>query len=64
MYLAVLLVMAGVAIAGDGWQWAGWLALAAVLAAKARREEQGLARVHPGYAAYRAGTRAIIPFLF
>jgi protein-S-isoprenylcysteine O-methyltransferase Ste14 len=63
MYLSVLLVMAAFALAGDAWQGAAWLALAAVLVAKARREERGLAILHPGYEAYRARTRAIVPFL-
>lgn len=64
MYLAVLLAMAALAVAGDGWQWGAWAALAAVLAAKARREERALALLHPDYDAYRSRTRAIIPFLF
>jgi protein-S-isoprenylcysteine O-methyltransferase Ste14 len=64
MYLAVLLAMAAFAVAGDAGQWAAWGALAAVLAAKARREERDLVRLHPGYEADRAQTRAIIPFLF
>jgi protein-S-isoprenylcysteine O-methyltransferase Ste14 len=63
MYLAVLLAMAAFGTAGDGWQWALWLALLGVLAAKAAREERALPLVHPGYAAYRARTRAILPFL-
>ena len=63
MYLAVLLAMAAFAVAGDGWQWVAWAALAGVLAAKARREERGLVRLRTGYAEYRARTRAIIPFL-
>jgi protein-S-isoprenylcysteine O-methyltransferase Ste14 len=63
MYLAVLLFTAAFAAAGDAWQWALWAAVAAVLYAKARREESGLALVHPGYADYRARTRAIIPFV-
>jgi protein-S-isoprenylcysteine O-methyltransferase Ste14 len=37
--------------------------LAAVLVARARREERGMALAHPGYADYRARTRAIIPFV-
>ncbi len=64
MYLAVLLAMASFALVGDAWQWAAWAALAAVLAAKARREERGLAILHPGYEAYRRRTRAIVPFVF
>lgn len=39
------------------------LALAAVLGGKARREERALLGVHPGYAAYRARTPAIVPHL-
>jgi protein-S-isoprenylcysteine O-methyltransferase Ste14 len=64
MYLAVLVVMAAFVVAGDAVQALLWLLLAAVLAAKAVREERGLVLVHPGYAAYRARTRAIVPFLF
>jgi protein-S-isoprenylcysteine O-methyltransferase Ste14 len=63
MYLAVLLAMAALCVAGDAWQWALWGALLAVLAAKAAREEKGLAVAHPGYAGYRARTRAILPFV-
>lgn len=63
MYLSVLLVMAAFCLGGDAWQWLSWLALAGVLAAKARREERALALLHPGYEAYRARTRAIVPFL-
>ncbi len=63
MYLAVLLLCAGLAAAGDPWQWAAWSALALVLAEKARREERGLAGQHAQYAAYRRRTRAIIPFV-
>ena len=63
MYLAVLLFGAAFATAGDAVQWALLGALAAVLYAKALREERGLALVHPGYADYRARTRAIIPFV-
>ncbi len=64
MYAALLLAMAGLATASTGAGWAAWAALAAVLAAKARLEERGLDAVHPGWAAYRARTAAIVPFLF
>jgi len=64
MYLAVLVSMAAFVVAGDAAQGALWLLLAIVLAAKAVREERGLVLVHPGYAAYRSGTRAILPFVF
>jgi protein-S-isoprenylcysteine O-methyltransferase Ste14 len=39
------------------------LGLAGVLGGKARREERALLQAHPGYAAYRAATPAILPFL-
>lgn len=41
-----------------------WFALAAVLAAKASLEERWLVERHPGYAAYRARTRAFVPGLY
>lgn len=63
MYLALLLAMAAFCASGDAWQWALWAALLAVLAAKAAREERGLAVAHPAYAGYRARTRAILPFI-
>ena len=63
MYLAVTLAMAAFCVAGDALQWGMWAALLGVLAAKARREERGLLVAHPGYAAYRARTRAILPFI-
>ena len=48
--------------------WAGTFAavalLALVLDLKRRREELWLADQYPGYAAYRARTRALIPFLY
>jgi protein-S-isoprenylcysteine O-methyltransferase Ste14 len=62
MYLAVTVTMAAFCAAGDALQWGMWVALLGVLAAKARREERDLVRLHPGYEAYRARTRAIIPF--
>lgn len=64
MYLAVLVTMAAFVASGDAAQALLWLLLAAVLAAKAVREERGLVLVHPGYAAYRERTRAILPFVF
>jgi protein-S-isoprenylcysteine O-methyltransferase Ste14 len=63
MYLAVMVTMAAFCAAGDAIQWGMWVALLGVLAAKARREERGLVVAHPGYAGYRARTRAILPFI-
>ena len=62
MYLAVLLFTARF-VRADPVQWVGVAGLAAVLFTKARREERLMALAHPGYAAYRAFTRAIIPFI-
>ena len=64
MYLAVLVTMAAFVAAGDAAQAVLWLLLAGVLAAKAVREERGLVLAHPGYAAYRERTRAILPFVY
>ncbi len=64
MYLAVTIAMAAFCVAGDAWQWALLAALLGVLAAKAAREERGLAVAHPAFAGYRARTRAILPFIF
>ena len=64
MYLAVLVTMAAFVAAGDVAQAVLWLLLAGVLAAKAVREERGLVLAHPGYAAYRERTRAILPFVY
>lgn len=55
MYLAVMLFTDAFAAAGDAWQWPAW---AAVLFTKARLEERAMALAHPGYADYRARTRA------
>lgn len=64
MYLAVLLVTGAFAWGGDAVQAGLWLALAAVLAAKATREEKGMAAMHAGWDDYRRRTAAIVPFLF
>jgi protein-S-isoprenylcysteine O-methyltransferase Ste14 len=50
-------------LAGDGWQWALWVALLGVLFAKANREERAMALAHPSYREYRSRTRAFVPFL-
>lgn len=63
MYLAVMVTMAAFCVAGGALQWGLLAALLGVLAAKATREERSLPLVHPGYADYRARTRAILPFL-
>lgn len=64
MYLAVLLCALAACLAyAAPWKWllAGLLTL--VLALKIRREERYLLQRYPGYASYRASTKAIIPFL-
>lgn len=64
LYQAVLLCSLGVVLATGSLLHLGLLlALAAVLAGKAHREEARLLALHPDYAAYRAGTAAIVPGL-
>lgn len=64
LYRAVLIGALGMAVLlGSLLHLLLLLALAAVLGGKARREEQGLAEAHPGYAAYRSATPAIVPLL-
>lgn len=64
MYLAVLLFGAGMVA---GWRGAAhavaFAALAAVLHAKASREEKLLAARFTGYAAYAARTKRLVPFV-
>lgn len=71
MYSAVLAVGAGCVLAAAAMPapWlalagAAWIALTAVLTAKARLEEGWLLRRYPGYAAYRARTRRFVPGLY
>jgi protein-S-isoprenylcysteine O-methyltransferase Ste14 len=62
MYLGSLVIGAGACIAGpEPWRIAAWPLLAAVLVAKARREERGLLGQFPGYAEYRRGRAFLIP---
>jgi protein-S-isoprenylcysteine O-methyltransferase Ste14 len=62
LYQAVLVCSFGVTLALGSLLHLGLLlALAWVLASKARREERRLVEIHPGYAAYRASTPAILP---
>lgn len=64
LYQAVLICSFGVVLAlGSLLHLALLLGLTVVLACKARREERRLVELHPNYAAYRASTPAIIPFL-
>ena len=65
MYSAVLLAMlAAVLLDPRPWRFAVWLALAAVLLAKARREERYLAQRFEHYADYRARTWRLVPWLW
>jgi len=65
MYAALLVAGAGLAAGyASPWRWVALAALAAVLAAKARREERGMAAAHPGYAAYAARTKRIVPWIW
>lgn len=65
MYSAVLLAMlAFVVLDASAWRIGAWIALAAVLLAKAAREERYLLARFPEYAGYRARTRRLIPGVF
>jgi protein-S-isoprenylcysteine O-methyltransferase Ste14 len=62
LYQAVLVCSLGATLAlGSLAHLALLLALALVLGGKAHREERRLEELHPGYAAYRATTAAILP---
>jgi protein-S-isoprenylcysteine O-methyltransferase Ste14 len=62
LYQAILICSFGLTLAlASLLHLALCLALAWVLARKARREEQRLIAIHPGYAAYRSVTAAILP---
>jgi protein-S-isoprenylcysteine O-methyltransferase Ste14 len=65
MYTGVGAVAAGCALAlGRPWAALAWLALCAVLLAKAALEERWMRAHHPDYAAYAAGTRRFLPGLY
>lgn len=65
MYSALLLFAAAEVLAyADPWKILCWLALAAVLIAKAMLEERGLRAQHAGYADYAKRVRRFIPGLF
>ena len=65
-------IYSGLLVAAAGWSVASSSGLAAVtsivlavvLDLKARREEVWLGEAYPGYAAYRARTRRLVPFLY
>jgi len=62
LYQAILICSWGVTLALGSLLHLGLLlALAMVLARKARREERRLLQLHPGYAAYRSACAAILP---
>jgi len=62
LYQAILISALGLSLAlGSLLHLALLLALALVLRGKAMREERRLLALHPGYAAYRASTAAILP---
>lgn len=65
MYAAVLLgALAAWLFVPTAWRLAAWLALLAVLVAKARREERYLLQRFPAYSDYRARTWALLPGLW
>ncbi len=65
MYSAVLLFAAAEVVAyQDPWKLLAWLALAAVLLAKAVLEERGLAEQFAAYPDYASRVKRIIPGVF
>ncbi len=65
MYTSVLLGALAAWLADpNAWRLAAWMALLAVLVAKARREERYLLQRFPAYADYRARTWALLPGLW
>ena len=64
LYQAVLICSSGLTVAiGSVLHLLLGLSLAAVLRAKARREERDLKALHHDYAAYQASTPAIVPWI-
>lgn len=64
MYTALMMVGGAIAWATDSFPgWMLFLTLVCVLAIKGSLEEWLMARAHEGYAAYRARTKAFVPFL-
>lgn len=64
MYSALLLAGLGVVLGAGGWSALVLGALAIVLWAKSRIEEQGMRAAHPDYADYQRRTKRFVPFLF
>lgn len=64
LYQSLLVASLGVTLAYGSLLHLGLLLLLGwVLGSKARREEEGLCRLHPDYPDYRTRTPAILPFL-
>lgn len=64
MYLGSLVIGIGACLAGpQPWRFAALVLLAAVLIAKARREERGLLAQFPEYDRYRRGRAFLFPGL-
>jgi len=65
MYAAFLLATLALALLDPRpWRWLTWLALLAVLLAKAQREEGYLLQRFEDYAAYRAKTWRLLPWIY
>lgn len=64
IYTGDLLLLPGLELALNSWLVLGVAALAAVVSAKAAREERDLAGGLPAYAAYCRRTKRFIPFVF
>ncbi|HEX9034776.1 MAG TPA: methyltransferase [Streptosporangiaceae bacterium] len=65
LYAGEIVSALGLALAaGSAAAFALWLALVAMQAYRARQEEKVLLSALPGYAAYRARTAALLPYVF
>jgi phospholipid methyltransferase len=65
LYAGEIVSVLGLALAANSLAAAAvWLAIVALQAYRAMREEQVLARVLPGYEAYRSRTAALLPGVF
>ena len=63
IYVGDLMLLAGYELALNSWAVAGVVVLVPFVAARARREEETLARKVAGYAEYRKRTKGFIPYV-
>jgi protein-S-isoprenylcysteine O-methyltransferase Ste14 len=64
MYLALILIAAGICLASPPRMWLVFAFLVIVLLVKIVIEELGMAETYPGYLDYRKRVKALIPFIW